>query len=71
MLYFSYILILILIYWDSPVGIAIDYGLYDRGVRGSSPGRIKNFPWFMRYPILVDVHKYAVKLRSVFLEVVM
>jgi hypothetical protein len=28
---------------DSVVGIAIGYGLDDRGGRNSSPGRVKNF----------------------------
>jgi hypothetical protein len=28
---------------DSAVGIATGYGLDDRGVLGSSPGRVKNF----------------------------
>jgi hypothetical protein len=34
--------------------------------RDSSPGRVKNFPWFMHDSIVVGVHNYALKLNSVF-----
>jgi hypothetical protein len=33
--------------YGNAVGIATGYGLYDRGVGSSSPGRIKNFRFFM------------------------
>jgi hypothetical protein len=36
---------------NSVVGIATDYGLDDRGVGSSSPGRVKNFLHVVQAPI--------------------